>query len=141
MPRGRRPGAAGRGYRERMLKDSRAFSGFAAGDIAAAKEFYGQTLGLDVSEAYGQLHLHLGSGADVLIYPKPGHTPASFTVLNFPVDDIEAAVDGLVERGVEFQRYDGMTQDERGIMREGGPYIAWFTDPAGNVLSVLQERP
>ncbi|MEN3359412.1 MAG: hypothetical protein V7637_3394 [Mycobacteriales bacterium] len=123
-----------------MLKESKAYSGFSVDDVPAAKRFYGETLGLDVSEAYGLLHLHLGSGTDVLVYPKPGHTPATFTVLNFPVDDIEAAVDSLIGRGVEFMRYDGMPQDERGIMREGGPYIAWFTDPAGNVLSVLQER-
>jgi predicted enzyme related to lactoylglutathione lyase len=123
-----------------MLKDSKAYSGFSVDDVPAAKRFYGEALGLDVSEAYGMLRLHLGTGADVLIYPKPGHTPATFTVLNFPVDDIDAAVDDLVSRGVQLERYDGMETDEKGIMRSGGPFIAWFTDPAGNILSVLQER-
>lgn len=84
--------------------------------------------------------LHLAGGRDTLVYPKNGHTPASFTILNFPVDDIEAAVDELAARGVRFERYEGMEQDERGISRGGGPYIAWFTDPAGNILAVLQDR-
>jgi predicted enzyme related to lactoylglutathione lyase len=123
-----------------MLKDAKAFSGFAVNDIPKAKQFYAETLGLPVSEEYGMLHLRLGSGAEVLIYPKPNHTPASFTVLNFPVDDIDKAVDELAGRGVQFERYDGVEADEKGIARGQGPYIAWFTDPAGNVLSVLQER-
>ncbi|WP_030902027.1 VOC family protein [Streptomyces sp. NRRL F-5126] len=124
-----------------MLGASEAFSGFAVDDTEAAKRFYGRTLGLRVTEANGLLTLELTGGTRVLVYPKEKHTPASFTVLNFPVDDIEAAVDELVSRGVRMERYPGMPADERGIMREGGPYIAWFTDPAGNVLSVLQDRP
>ncbi|MFF5565480.1 VOC family protein [Streptomyces sp. NPDC012623] len=123
-----------------MFGKTKAFSGFAVDDIEKARRFYGETLGLEVSEEYGLLSLHLGSGAAVLVYPKPDHTPASFTVLNFPVDDIEAAVGELRGRGVRFERYPGMDADEKGIFRGGGPYIAWFTDPAGNVLSVLQDR-
>jgi catechol 2,3-dioxygenase-like lactoylglutathione lyase family enzyme len=123
-----------------MFSDTQAFSGFAVPDIAAAREFYEGTLGLRVTEEHGMLTLHLAGDVPVLAYPKPDHTPATFTILNFRVDDIDAAVDGLAERGVEILRYDGMPQDERGIMREGGPFIAWFSDPAGNVLSVLQER-
>ncbi|MGS2591754.1 VOC family protein [Streptomyces hebeiensis] len=123
-----------------MLGGSKAFSGFAVNDIEEAKRFYTGTLGLEVTEEHGLLHLLLGGGASVLVYPKPEHTPATFTVLNFPVEDIEAAVDALVERGVRFERYPGMEADDRGIFRGGGPYIAWFTDPAGNVFSVLQER-
>ena len=124
-----------------MFRYARAFSGFAVDDIAAAKEFYGGTLGLDVSEAdMGLLMLHLAGGTEVIIYPKPNHTPASFTILNFPVDDIEEAVDELTRRGVRFERYEQFEQDEKGIARgNGGPQIAWFTDPAGNVLSVLEE--
>ena len=126
-----------------MFKDTKAFSGFAVDDTAKAKEFYGQTLGLEVEqldEEYGLLSLHLAGGTNVLIYPKPDHTPATFTVLNFPVDDIEAAVKALTERGVAFEIYDGFDQDEKGIARGEGPFIAWFKDPAGNILSVLQER-
>jgi predicted enzyme related to lactoylglutathione lyase len=125
-----------------MLSESQAFSGFSASDIAEEKRFYSDVLGLDVSEQYGMLHVHLGSGAHVLIYPKADHIPATYTVLNFPVDDIEKTVDELVAKGVAFERYEqmGSEVDERGIFRGGGPYIAWFTDPAGNVLSVLQER-
>jgi predicted enzyme related to lactoylglutathione lyase len=124
------------------LSDSTALSGFAAPDTAAARQFYGETLGLKVTEAHGILTLHLNGGdRPTIIYPKPDHTPATYTILNFQVDDIEAAVDALAARGVEFARYDGMEQDERGIMRGGGPYIAWFSDPAGNILSVLQDRP
>ena len=124
-----------------MFKDTKAFSGFAVPDVAAAEAFYRDTLGIETSTEYGLLTLHLAGGArPTLVYPKPDHTPAGYTILNFPVEDIDAAVDALTERGVTMQRYDGMAQDERGIMREGGPYIAWFTDPAGNVLSVLQDR-
>lgn len=123
-----------------MLGSSKAFSGFAVDDPERAKAFYGDTLGLEVTEEYGLLFLRLAGDKTVLIYPKPDHTPATFTILNFPVDDIEKAVDDLAARGVTFERYEGMPVDERGIMREGGPYIAWFKDPAGNVLSVLQER-
>lgn len=123
-----------------MFENSRAFSGFAVDDIEAAKRFYGQTLGLRVSEANGLLTLHLAGERDTLVYPKPDHSPASYTILNFPVEDIDAAVDELTGRGVSFQRYEGLEQDAKGISRGGGPYIAWFTDPAGNILSVLQER-
>lgn len=123
-----------------MLENSKAFSGFAVSDLEAAKKFYGETLGLGVSEQNGLLSLHLAGGRDVLIYPKPNHVPATYTILNFPVDDIDAAADELIRRGVTFQRYEGIEQDEKGIARAGGPYIAWFTDPAGNVLSVLQDR-
>lgn len=121
-----------------MFGSTKAFSGFAVDDIDAARTFYGETLGLRVSERNGLLTLHIAGDRDTLVYPKPGHTPASYTILNFPVDDIEAAVDELARRGVRFQRYDGLTTDDKGIFRGGGPLIAWFTDPAGNVLSVLQ---
>jgi catechol 2,3-dioxygenase-like lactoylglutathione lyase family enzyme len=124
-----------------MFKDTKAFSGFSAPDIDAVQRFYGDTLGIETSVEHGLLTLHLAGGdRPTLVYPKPDHTPADYTVLNFPVDDIDQAVDELTSRGVEFLRYDGMDQDERGIMRAVGPYIAWFKDPAGNVLSVLQER-
>ncbi len=123
-----------------MFETTPAFSGFAVNDVAAAKRFYGETLGLRTSEQHGMLTLHIAGDRDTLVYPKPNHTPADYTILNFPVDDIEQAVDALADRGVQFERYEGMPVDERGIMREGGPFIAWFKDPAGNVLSVLQER-
>jgi predicted enzyme related to lactoylglutathione lyase len=124
-----------------MFKDTKAFSGFSVDDIPKAKTFYGDTLGLAVSEENGMLQLHLAGGGEIIVYPKPNHAPASFTILNFAVDDIETAADELAERGVSFERYDGMDADERGIHRAGpGPAIAWFTDPAGNILSVLQER-
>ncbi|WP_020670892.1 VOC family protein [Amycolatopsis nigrescens] len=123
-----------------MFESVPAFSGFAVDDVPKAKEFYQETLGLKVTEEYGMLHLHLGGGAQVLVYPKPGHVPAGFTILNFQVDDIEQAVDELVARGVEIERFEGMTTDAKGIFREEGPYIAWYRDPAGNVLSVLQEK-
>jgi len=123
-----------------MFANTKAFSGFAVDDVDEARRFYGETLGLSTSEDNGLMTLHIAGDRDVLIYPKPDHTPATFTILNFPVDDIDRAVDWLAERGVRFERYDGMPQDEKGVMREGGPYIAWFTDPAGNILSVLQER-
>ncbi|HTX69472.1 MAG TPA: VOC family protein [Thermoleophilia bacterium] len=125
-----------------MFSDSHAFAGFSVDDIAAARTFYADVLGLDVSEANGMLTLQLAGGGRVLVYPKPDHEPATFTVLNLPVDDIEAAVDGLVAAGVEFERYEGVPHDDRGIVRPAepgyGPPIAWFTDPAGNVLSVLE---
>jgi len=123
-----------------MFRGSRAFSGFSANDIRKAREFYGQTLGLEVTEENGMLNLHLAGGASVLIYPKPNHEPATYTVLNFPVEDIDQAVDRLVKAGVKFERYKGTNQDARGIVREqSGPPIAWFKDPAGNILSVLQQ--
>jgi predicted enzyme related to lactoylglutathione lyase len=122
-----------------MFKDTKAFSGFSADDIPAAKRFYGETLGIEVSEENGMLTLQLGGDRPALIYPKPNHQPADFTILNFPVADIDRAVDQLIERGVELERYPGMEQDERGVLRAGGPPIAWFKDPAGNVLAVLQQ--
>jgi catechol 2,3-dioxygenase-like lactoylglutathione lyase family enzyme len=122
-----------------MLDHSHAFSGFSTSDIAKAKGFYSQTLGLQVTEENGMLTLHLAGGGRVLIYPKDNHEPASFTVLNFPVADIDQAVDSLARAGIQFERYEGVPQDERGIQREYGPPIAWFKDPAGNVLAVLQE--
>ena len=125
-----------------MFENTKAFSGFSVDDVQRAREFYGETLGLKVSEEHGLLFLHIAGDRDTLVYPKPDHVPASFTILNFPVDDIEKAVDELTARGVRFERYEGteMETDEKGIFRGGGPYIAWFKDPAGNVLSVLQER-
>jgi catechol 2,3-dioxygenase-like lactoylglutathione lyase family enzyme len=123
-----------------MLANSKAFSGFAVNDLAAAREFYGGTLGLRTSEQHGLLTLHLAGGRDTLVYPRPDHTPATYTILNFPVDDIDQAVDELTGRGVQFERYEGIEQDEKGISRAAGPSIAWFKDPAGNILSVLQER-
>jgi catechol 2,3-dioxygenase-like lactoylglutathione lyase family enzyme len=122
-----------------MLRESHAFSGFSVDDIQKAKEFYTRTLGLDVSESNGLLELHLAGGATVLIYPKPNHAPATFTILNFPVDNIEEAVDRLTKSGIRFERYEGKIKtDEKGIFRGGGPLIAWFKDPAGNILSVLE---
>jgi predicted enzyme related to lactoylglutathione lyase len=124
-----------------MLGKTKAFSGFSVDDVQTAKQFYGETLGLEVTEAYGLLHLHLAGGTEVLAYPKGDqHTPATFTILNFQVEDIDAAVEELTRRGVVFQRYPGLEADEKGVFRGGGPFIAWFTDPAGNILSVLQER-
>ncbi|MGW7054240.1 VOC family protein [Streptomyces sp. NPDC054887] len=121
-----------------MFGTTKAFSGFSVDDIEAAKAFYGETLGIGVSEENGLLTLHVAGDRDILVYPKPDHRPATYTVLNFPVDDIEAATDELAARGVTFLRYDDLPTDERGIFRGGGPLIAWFADPAGNVLSVLQ---
>lgn len=124
---------------EGTLAAAPAFSGFSVDDLAAAREFYAGVLGLDVSDADGLLTLHLPGGRDVLVYPKPNHAPATFTILNFPVPDIDAAVDDLTSRGVRFERYDGFGQDAKGIDRDAeGPPIAWFTDPAGNILAVLQ---
>jgi predicted enzyme related to lactoylglutathione lyase len=123
-----------------MFGTTKAFSGFSVNDIPAAKTFYGQTLGLRVSEEHGLLTLHIAGGRDILVYPKADHTPATYTILNFPVDDIDKAVDQLAERGVRFERYAHIETDEKGIFRGDGPLIAWFTDPAGNVLSVLQEQ-
>jgi predicted enzyme related to lactoylglutathione lyase len=125
-----------------VLTDSPAFSGFAVNDLDAARSFYADTLGLqvtDVPEMGGLMRLQLGSGTQVLVYAKPDHVPATFTVLNFPVPDVEKAVDELAGRGVQFQRYENPPTDEKGIMRAGGPLIAWFTDPAGNVFSVIQQ--
>ena len=121
-----------------MFANTKAFSGFSVDDIPAAKEFYENILGLDVGEENGMLHLQIAGDRDTLVYPKPDHTPATFTILNFPVDDIDAAVDELTSRGVVFERYDLGEADHKGIYRgDEGPPIAWFKDPAGNVLSVL----
>lgn len=122
-----------------MLQTSKAFGGFSVDDIPAAKAFYGETLGLPISEEMGLLDITLGSGGHVMAYPKDDHEPASFTILNFPVDDIDKAVDELASKGVTFERYDGFGQDDKGIARDPqGPPIAWFKDPAGNILSVLE---
>ena len=121
------------------LTYTRAFSGFAVNDLQKAREFYSETLGLNISEANDLLTLHLAGDRDTLIYPKPDFVPATYTILNFEVDDIEKTVDDLTARGVKFERYDGMKQDERGIHKDGERLIAWFTDPAGNVISVLQQ--
>jgi predicted enzyme related to lactoylglutathione lyase len=123
-----------------MFASTEAFSGFAVDDVDAAREFYEQTLGIRTTTEYGLMTLHLAGERPTLVYPKPDHRPADYTILNFKVDDIEAAVDELVARDVQLLRYDDFEQDERGVFRGGGPYIGWFTDPAGNVLSVLQER-
>ncbi|MET9963504.1 VOC family protein [Streptomyces sp. NPDC006326] len=124
-----------------MLGDSRAFSGYSVDSVEGVKQFYADTLGLRVSEENGMLFLHLGGDSDVLLYPKDNHAPATFTVLNFPVDDIDRVVDDLSARGVAFERYEGFGQDAKGIARENppGPAIAWFKDPAGNILSVIQQ--
>ena len=122
-----------------MFADTKAFSGFAVPDLEEARAFYEATLGLRVSLEHDLLTLHLAGGRDTLVYRKPDFTPATYTILNFPVDDVEAAVDELRQHGVEFERYEGMDQDEKGISLDpNGPRIAWFTDPAGNVLSVLE---
>ncbi len=125
-----------------MLGNTAGFSSFAVPDLEQAKTFYGQTLGLTVFdvEEMGLLRLQIADGRDVMVYPKPDHAPATYTILNFPVDDIEQVVDTLTERGVSFVRYDGFEQDEKGIARgDEGPPIAWFTDPAGNILAVIQD--
>ena len=125
-----------------MLEHAKAFSSFAVDDVDAARKFYGETLGIEVEDLppHGLLSLHVEGGTPVMVYPKEDHVPAVFTVLNFPVDDIEGAVAWLSGRGVEFERYEGtaMETDETGIFRGGGPLIAWFKDPAGNVLSVVE---
>lgn len=122
-----------------MLADSAAFSGFAVPDTDAARQFYSGVLGLDVTDGDmpGLIQLNIAGDHRVLIYPKPDHTPATYTILNFPVDDVAATVKELTDKGVEFLQYDGSGQDELGVMRGHGPTIAWFTDPAGNILSVL----
>jgi predicted enzyme related to lactoylglutathione lyase len=131
-----------------MFKDTPAYSGFSANDLEAIKEFYGGVLGLSIEQAgdgtgpMDFVTLHLATGADVLIYPKENHEPATYTILNFPVDDIDKAVDELVAKGVTFEQYEGMTDEKgvaRGIFQNMGPDIAWFKDPAGNILSVLKE--
>jgi len=124
-----------------MLRNSKAFGSYSVNDLPKAREFYTQILGLEVTEIYGMLILQIAGGNKVLIYPKPDHTPATFTVLNFPVDNTEEAVDELNRRGVRFEIYDegDLKTDEKGISRGEGPKIAWFKDPDGNILSVLEE--
>ena len=126
-----------------MLRDSSAFSGFTVDDVATAKAFYVDVLGLDVTEDHGMLTLHLANDRPTLVYPKADHTPATYTILNFPVQDIDAALDELTARGVTFIRYDDLPQDDKGILRglanDRGPDIARFTDPAGNIFAVLQQ--
>jgi catechol 2,3-dioxygenase-like lactoylglutathione lyase family enzyme len=126
-----------------MFANTKAYSGFAVDDLQKAREFYGETLGLNTSvldEEYGLLSLHLAGDRDTLVYQKPDLVPANYTVLNFAVDDIDEAVDELAGRGVSFERYDGFDQDEKGISRGDGPQVAWFKDPAGNILAVLHEQ-
>jgi len=123
-----------------MFRDTRAFSGFAVPDTDAAKDFYAGTLGLEVTEEDDVLALHIAGGRPVLIYPKPDHEPATYTILNFPVEDIDRAVDDLAAAGVEFESYTGeLETDEKGVFRKAGPPIAWFRDPAGNILAVLED--
>jgi catechol 2,3-dioxygenase-like lactoylglutathione lyase family enzyme len=123
-----------------MFASTKAYSGFAVDDLQKAGEFYGETLGLTTSEEYGLMWLHLAGDRDTLVYQRPDHTPATYTILNFPVDDIDQAVDELAARGVSFESYVGVEQEEKAIFRGEGPHIGWFKDPAGNVLSVLQEK-
>jgi catechol 2,3-dioxygenase-like lactoylglutathione lyase family enzyme len=125
-----------------MFKDTKAFSGFSVNDLAAAQQFYGQTLGLDVEDNPLGLSLKIAGGNPVYVYPKDDHAPASYTILNFPVEDIDRAVDELTQKGVVFDQYEGMTDEKgiaRGIAQKRGPDIAWFKDPAGNILSVLHQ--
>jgi predicted enzyme related to lactoylglutathione lyase len=125
-----------------MFANTKATSGFAVDDLDKAKAFYGETLGLKytvLSEEFGLISLNLAGDRDTLVYRKPDFVPATYTILNFEVDDIDAAVDGLAERGISLERYDEMEQDEKGVARGPGPNIAWFKDPAGNILSVLQQ--
>ena len=123
-----------------MFKNSKAFSGFSVNDLEKARWFYSEILGLEVTEDMG-LSLHIAGGNKIFVYPKPNHIPATFTVLNFPVDDIEQAVDELTAKGITFEKYeDPIKTDQKGIFREGGPKIAWFKDPAGNILSVLEDN-
>jgi catechol 2,3-dioxygenase-like lactoylglutathione lyase family enzyme len=125
-----------------MFANTKATNGFAVDDIEAAKQFYGETLGLGVkvlSEEFGVTSIQLAGGRDTLVYAKPDFVPATYTILNFEVDNVDAAVDELAAKGVEFERYEGFEQDEKGIARGQGPHIAWFKDPAGNILSVLQQ--
>jgi catechol 2,3-dioxygenase-like lactoylglutathione lyase family enzyme len=126
-----------------MFRHTKAFSGFSVDDLDRARDFYGRTLGLEVDDGgMGTLLLRVAGGTRIVIYPKPDHVPATFTILNFPVPDIEEAVDRLAAEGIAFERYEGeLATDERGIFRGGGPLIAWFRDPAGNILSVIEEEP
>ena len=125
-----------------MFNNTKAFSGFSVDDLRKAKDFYSQVLGLEVSESPEGLELHIAGGARIFIYPKPNHIPATFTILNFPVDNVEATIDQLLKRGVRCEHYDqgNLKTDEKGIFRGPGPTIAWFKDPAGNILSVLAKK-
>ena len=125
-----------------MFKNTKAFPGFSVSNLREAKEFYGKTLGLEVTELPQALLLHIAGGSRIFIYPKPNHTPASFTILNFPVDNIERAVDELAALGIRFEQYNqgNLKTDPKGIARGAGPNIAWFKDPAGNILSVLEQK-
>jgi catechol 2,3-dioxygenase-like lactoylglutathione lyase family enzyme len=124
-----------------MLANTKAFSSFAVDDLKKAQEFYGESLGLKVSvlDENNLLSLHLAGGPDTVVYLKPDFVPATYTILNFEVDDVDEIVDGLIERGVRFEKYEGFEQDEKGVSRGIGPDIAWFKDPAGNILSVVAE--
>ena len=125
-----------------MFENTRAFSGFAVDDLDKAQEFYGETLGVRtevLDPDAGLLSLHIAGDRDTIVYLKPDFAPATYTILNFPVDDIDGAVDELTSRGVTFERYEGFDQDEKGVARGAGPPIAWFKDPAGNILSVLEQ--
>ena len=124
-----------------MFKNTKAFSGFSVNDLQKARQFYGDTLGLEVSENMG-LELHIAGGNKIFVYQKPNHTPATFTILNFPVDNIEKAVEELRNKGIIFEKYDygSVKTGKDGIMRGNGPDIAWFKDPAGNILSVLEQK-
>ena len=121
-----------------MFKDTKAFSGFAVPDVEQARRFYGETLGIETSVDNGLLTLHIAGDRPTLVYEKPDFAPATYTILNFPVDDIDEAVDGLAQRGVQLERYEGFDQDEKGVARGQGPDIAWFKDPAGNILAVMR---
>jgi predicted enzyme related to lactoylglutathione lyase len=126
-----------------MFKDTQAFSGFSVNDLGAAKEFYSTVLGIEVEEDQMGMHLNIANGIPIFVYPKKDHTPASFTILNFPVENIDNAVDALAAKGVSFEHYE-MTDEKgiaRGLSRNMGPDIAWFKDPSGNILSILQQNP
>ena len=124
-----------------MLQHNSTFSSFSVDDVQKAKEFYGKTLGLEVTETDGMTELHMGNGSRILVYPKPTHVPATFTVLNFSVSDLDKAVDDLIAQGVQFEQYEGdIKTDVKGICRSEWGAIAWFKDPAGNILSVVQDK-
>lgn len=127
-----------------MFKNTKAFTGFSVNDIAAAKEFYGNTLGIDVKEIPQGLELHIAGGNHIFLYPKSNHTPATYTTLNFMVENIDETMDEMLQKGITFEKYEGMHQDEKGIARglaaKQGPDIAWFKDPAGNILAILQDK-
>lgn len=125
-----------------MFRGAKVFSSFSVNDLRKAKQFYGETLGLEIAERPEGLELRPAGGARIFLYPKNNHTPATFTVLNFQVDDVEKTNDELVKRGIRFERYNegDLKTDEKGIYRGKGPKIAWFKDPAGNVLSIVEDK-